>query len=98
MKQTNIEKLIELLEVEYKAISPQGWENVIKERIIRSVIEKAKSLSQESDWVSVEEIVKDIHFLRDKAEHPLVKIAYNMAVTVVKSHYYKNTLPNKPKQ
>jgi hypothetical protein len=28
---------------------------VIKERIIRSVIEKAKSLSQESDWVSVED-------------------------------------------
>jgi len=84
---TNIEKLIEWMEEE-------GSDFLT----VDTILMKAKSLSQESDWVSVEEIVKDIHFLRDKAEHPLVKIAYNMAVTVVKSHYYKNTLPNKPKQ
>jgi nitrogen regulatory protein PII-like uncharacterized protein len=72
MKQTNIEKLIELLEVEYKAISPQGWENVIKERIIRSVIEKAKYLSQEDDgWISVSERLPEI---TPKKEYEVVNI------------------------
>jgi len=34
----------------------------------------------------LQELIKDIEFLRDRADEPLVKIAYNMAISVIRIH------------
>ena len=36
------------------------------------------------------ELIEDIEFLRDKADEPLVKVAYNIAITIIKTYLAKS--------